>query len=188
MSFKIPLKNLVWSTRIGRIVWQIYCAGAVIIWTNRSYLNLTCSLSSYSPVHFPRTYCIYMSRVDICEEKDIQTYELVRAHNTQMTRQSLFSDSSYRQWDGRFVHSESHNGLVCVCNMKDCVLGSDSMLWEHILLFNSWSSRSRSCDHALLPCFQSISEVADSVLEIEVSRTGSLKNPGWCMQRRKSRR
>jgi hypothetical protein len=38
-----------------------------------------------------------------------------------------------------------------VCNMKVCVLGSDWMLGEHILLFNSWSSRSPSCDQSLLP-------------------------------------
>ncbi len=37
--------------------------------------------------------------------------------------------------------------------MKVCALSSDSMLWEHNLFFNSWSSRSRSCDHPLLPCF-----------------------------------
>ena len=79
----------------------------------------------------------------------------LRVHNTrsQITRQELVFGLVDRQWDGSFVHCEGHNGLGCVRNMKVCALGSDSMLWEHNLFFNSWSSRSRSCDHPLLPCF-----------------------------------
>ncbi len=70
-----------------------------------------------------------------------------------MTRQKFVFGLVDRQWDGSFVHCEGHHGLGRACNMKVCALGSDSMLWEHILLFNSWSSRSRSCDQHLFPCF-----------------------------------
>ena len=95
----------------------------------------------------------------------MQTYELACAHNThsQITRQELVFGLVDRQWDGSFVHCEGHNGLGCACNMKVCALGSDSMLWEHNLFFNSWSSRSRSCDQPLLPCFHT-PHFADAVL------------------------
>ena len=49
-----------------------------------------------------------------------------------------------------FEHTETHSGLGCVCNMKVCALGSDHMLGEHILLFNSWSSRLL---HVISPSF-----------------------------------
>ena len=96
-----------------------------------------------------------MSHADVCEQKDMKTYEITCAHNThsQITRQELVFGLVDRQWDGSFVHCEGHNGLGCACNMKVCALDSDSMLREHNLFFNSWSSRSRSCDQPLLPCF-----------------------------------
>jgi hypothetical protein len=50
--------------------------------------------------------------------------------------------------------------------MKVCALGSDSMLWEHNLFFNSWSSRSRSGDQPLLPCFHT-PHFADEFLSVD---------------------
>ncbi len=43
---------------------------------------------------------------------------------------------------------------VCVQH-DNCDLGSDLMLGQHILLFNSWPSRYPSCAQSLLPCFHS---------------------------------
>ena len=40
---------------------------------------------------------------------------------------------------------EAHSGLGCGFNMKVCVLGSDSMLGQHILLFKSSSPPHISC-------------------------------------------
>ena len=38
--------------------------------------------------------------------------------------------------------------------MNVCVLGSDLMWFQHILMSNSWPSRCPSCDQSLLPCWK----------------------------------
>ena len=78
----------------------------------------------------------------------------LRAHTRKSARTTAPSDFlglSHDHCNWSFTHAETHSGLGCMCNMKVCVLGSDSMLVEHILLFNSWPSRSPSCDQPLLP-------------------------------------
>jgi hypothetical protein len=44
--------------------------------------------------------------------------------------------------------------LTCHLALNVCVLGSNLMWWQHILLSNSWSSHCSSCDRPLLPCFR----------------------------------
>ncbi len=78
------------------------------------------------------------------------TRKLVRS-----TDQCGFLGSSHDHCDWSFTHTETHSGLGCVCNIKVCAPSSDLMLRQHILLFNSSSTRSPSSDHPLLPCFYS---------------------------------
>jgi hypothetical protein len=49
------------------------------------------------------------------------------------------------------VFTSAHSGLGRACNVNVCVLGSELMWWQHILLSNSWPSRCPSCDQPLLP-------------------------------------
>jgi hypothetical protein len=82
----------------------------------------------------------------------------LRAHTRKSVRSTDPSDfvgSSYDHCNWSFTHPETHSGLGCVWNMKVCALGSDTMLREHILLFNSCPSLSPSCDQTLLPRFHS---------------------------------
>ena len=77
----------------------------------------------------------------------------LRAHTRKSARSTDPSDflgSSHDLCNWSFTDAETHSGLGCVWNMKVCTLGSDSMLGEHILLFNSWPSRLL---HVISPSF-----------------------------------
>ncbi len=98
-------------------------------------------------------------------QEDIWTCVLTHESQPNKPTKSLFVASSHRQWGGSFTHSTTHTVLGRACNMHICVLGSDLMWWQHILLSNSWPSRCPSCDQPLLPCF--LLHFAHFVLQVE---------------------
>jgi hypothetical protein len=53
-----------------------------------------------------------------------------------------------------FTYSVTDTGIGCECNVNVCVLGSDLMWLQRILMSNSWPSRCPSCDQPLLPCWK----------------------------------
>ncbi len=59
--------------------------------------------------------------------------------------------SSSFQWGVCFTYSFTHRGIGRECNVNVCVLGSDLMWFQHILIYNSWPSHCPSFDQSLLP-------------------------------------
>ena len=54
----------------------------------------------------------------------------------------------------QFYVLRHEKGIGRECNVIVCVLGSDLMWLQHILMSNSWTSRCPSCDQPLLPCWK----------------------------------
>jgi hypothetical protein len=57
-------------------------------------------------------------------------------------------------WVKSFTYFATYNGIGRECNVIVCVLGSDLMCCQHILMSNSWPSLCPSCDQSLLPCWK----------------------------------
>jgi hypothetical protein len=139
------------------VTWtRFWVIGHTILLHGRVYSSSDGVKSKVVTWSLPKNLLVYFTYRHMRTKRHADIWTSVcTQHSThsQMTRQKIVFGLVDRQWDGSFVHCEGHSGLGCVSNMKVCVLGSDSMLWEHNLLFNSWSSHSRSCDQPLLPCF-----------------------------------
>ncbi len=88
-------------------------------------------------------------------QEDIWTS--VRTHESRpnnLTKTPLFPRSGSCQWGVSFTYSTTHSGSGREWNVNVCVLGSDLMWFQHILMSNSWPSRCPSCGHPLLPCWK----------------------------------
>ena len=94
----------------------------------------------------PRFLLVYDTCRHIRTKGHTVIWTCVRTQETKRDlRRKTFLDSSHDQWDESFTDVQEHIGLGRAWNMKVCVVVSKSRLWEHILLFNSWSSRCPSC-------------------------------------------
>jgi hypothetical protein len=81
------------------------------------------------------------------EQKGIQSYELACTHKkrSEISGETRFFGLVARPVRWVFHGCQGHSGLGRACNMKVCVVVSQSRLWEHILLFKSYPARCPSC-------------------------------------------
>jgi hypothetical protein len=136
--------------------WMYFCGNPPLkqITIVTEYVKLTPHWQLYERGH-KRSFCQVIWLDFVCVHGSSYIF-LYMKMSPGLSRHHLAEGARFSKLPVRcqFYVLRHEKGIGRECNVIVCVLGSDLMWLQHILMSNSWTSRCPSCDQPLLPCWK----------------------------------